>query len=124
MEMQWTVEFHPEFSREVPEFSEDVRREIYSLVELLGKLGPQLGRPKADTLKGSKYSNMKELRFFADNGAWRVAFAFDLRRRAILLVGGDKSGVSKDRFDRNLIDIADRRFDQHQQAILVRKEKK
>lgn len=123
MNMQWVVEFHPDFSNEVPEFSDDVQREIYSLVGLLRKLGPQLGRPQADTLKGSKHSDLKELRFRADNGAWRVAFVFDLHRRAILLVGGDKSGVSKDKFYRNLIDIADRRFDQHQQAISVRKEK-
>jgi len=65
---------------------------------------------------------MKELRFRADNGVWRVAFAFDLKRRAILLVGGDKSGISKDRFYRNLIEVADRRFDQHQRAVATRKE--
>jgi hypothetical protein len=123
MERPWVVEFHPEFSDEVHGFSDSVRREIYSLVGLLRKLGPQLGRPQVDTLKGSKHSNLKELRFRADNGAWRVAFAFDLHRRAILLVGGDKSGVSEDKFYRNLIDIADRRFDQHLRAISAKKEK-
>jgi hypothetical protein len=117
----WTVEFHPDFSREVLGFSESVRREIYSRVGLLRMLGPQLGRPQVDTLNGSNHPNMKELRFCADNGAWRVAFAFDLHRRAILLVGGDKSGVSQDKFYRNLIDIADRRFHQHQQAISAKK---
>jgi hypothetical protein len=120
-EKPWVVEFHPEFSCEVPGFKDSVRREIYSLVGLLRTLGPQLGRPQVDTLKGSKHSNMKELRFRADNGAWRIAFAFDLQRRAILLVGGDKSGVLQDRFYRNLIDTADRRFDQHQRAISARK---
>lgn len=123
-EKLWVVEFHPEFSRDVLEFSDSVRREIYSLAGLLRTIGPQLGRPHVDTLRGSKHSNMKELRFPADDGAWRVAFAFDLHRRAILLVGGDKSGVSKDKFYRNLIDIADRRFDQHQRAILAKKEKR
>jgi len=67
---------------------------------------------------------MKELHFRADNGAWRVAFAFDLQRRAILLVGGDKSGVSQDKFYRNLIETADHRFDQHQRAISARKGKR
>lgn len=119
----WVVSFHPDFAPEVHRFSAAVRRDIYSLVGLLGKLGPQLGRPQVDTLKGSKHSNMKELRFSADGGAWRVAFAFDVKRRAILLVGGDKSGVSKDRFYRNLIKIADRRFEQHQWAVAVEKEK-
>ena len=122
-ENKWEVAFHPDYAPEVLEVSDAVRREIYSLFGLLRKLGPQLGRPWVDTLKGSKHSNLKELRFRADNGAWRVAFAFDLHRRAILLVGGDKSGVSKDKFYRNLIDIADRRFDQHQRAISVKKEK-
>lgn len=113
----WVVEFHPEFAPEVLRLSEVVREHIYSLVGLLMKLGPQLGRPHVDTLKGSKHPNMKELRFRADDGAWRVAFAFDLKRRAILLVGGDKSGVATDKFYRSLITIADRRFDRHQAAI-------
>ena len=122
-EKLWVVEFHPEFSRDVLGFSNSVRREIYSLVGLLRTTGPQLGRPYVDTLKGSKHSNMKELRFRADDRAWRVAFAFDLHRRAILLVGSGKSGVSQVKFYRNLIDIADRRLDQHQRAILAKKEK-
>jgi hypothetical protein len=80
-----------------------VRIEILALSRLLQKVGPQLGRPRVDTLKGSKYSNMKELRFSAANGEWRVAFAFDRKRKAILLVAGDKSGQSQRRFYRDLI---------------------
>ncbi len=60
---------------------------------------------------------MKEPRFYADGGVWRVAFAFDSKRRAILLVAGDKSGISKDRFYRSLIEVAESRFDQHQRTI-------
>lgn len=56
---------------------------------------------------------MKELRFNADNGVWRVAFAFDPDRQAILLVAGDKAGVAQKRFYKNLIKIADARFDTH-----------
>jgi hypothetical protein len=66
---------------------------------------------------------MKELRFRADDGAWRIAFAFDMKRRAILLVGGDKSRISERKFYRNLIEIAERRFDQHQSAIVKGQEK-
>ena len=124
IDKRWVVEFDSEFATEVLGFSDPVRRDIYSLVGLLMKVGPQLGRPQVDTLKGSKHSNMKELRFRADNGAWRIAFAFDLNRQAILLVGGDKAGISQDKFYRNLIEIADRRFDQHQRAIAAKKEKK
>jgi hypothetical protein len=56
---------------------------------------------------------MKELRFEADNGVWRVAFAFDPKRRAVLLVAGDKSGGSEKRFYRQLRAKADERFDGH-----------
>jgi len=79
----------------------------------LEKVGPQLGRPRVDTLKGSRHANMKELRFDASDGVWRVAFAFDPRRKAILLVAGDKSGFGEKRFYRRLIEKADRRFDDH-----------
>ena len=70
----------------------------------------QLGRPHADTLEGSKYSNMKELRFDADNGVWRVAFGFERQRQAVVLVAGDKSGISQKRFYKHLIKKADKRF--------------
>lgn len=56
---------------------------------------------------------MKELRFDADGGVWRVAFAFDPKRRGVLLVTGDKSGVGDKRFYRQLLRIADVRFDEH-----------
>jgi hypothetical protein len=117
MEVKWSVEFHPDFSVELAQFPVAVTQEIFSLAGFLSHFGPNLGRPKVDTLNGSKHSNMKELRFNADGGVWRVAFAFDRKRNAILLVGGDKSGVSQHKFYRRLIEIADRRFDQHQKAM-------
>ena len=64
-------------------------------------------------MKGSRHANMKELRFAAADGVWRVAFAFDPRRQAILLVGGNKSGGSEKRFYQQLIRKADARFDEH-----------
>jgi hypothetical protein len=60
---------------------------------------------------------MKELRFDAAGGVWRIAFAFDPKRRAILLVAGDKSGGSEKRFYRELIRKADQRFDAHLSRI-------
>jgi hypothetical protein len=84
-----------------------------------------MGRPRVDTLKGSKYPNMKELRFSAADGEWRVAFAFDLRRRAVLLVAGDKSGVSQTEFYRKLIDKGDKRYGVHLSVLnRLRKSKK
>jgi hypothetical protein len=117
MGKKWKVEFHDDFLLEFLEFSESVRRQTYSLIEVLTVFGPQLGRPRVDTLKGSKHLNMKELRFRADDGAWRIAFAFDSKRQAILLVGGDKSGGSESKFYRNLIETAERRFDQHERSV-------
>ena len=64
-------------------------------------------------MKGSQHANMKELRFSAADGEWRVAFAFDAKRKAILLGAGDKSGQSERRFYRELIRKADERFDAH-----------
>jgi hypothetical protein len=80
---------------------------------LCGRYGPSLGRPEADTLNGSDYANMKELRFKAGGGVWRVAFAFDPERNAILLVAGDKSGVGQKQFYKRLIGKADARYKEH-----------
>ena len=102
-------EFEPEFHA----LHEDVRTEILALAIVLEQFCPQLGRPRVDTLKGSRHANMKELRFSAADGEWRVAFAFDRRRKAILLMAGDKSGGSQKRFYRELIRKADERFDAH-----------
>jgi hypothetical protein len=110
--MPWTVLFHAEFLDEFRAFDEAVQDEIAVMTELLGAAGPALKRPMSDTLKGSKFANMKELRFNAAGGVWRLAYAFDPARQAILLVAGDKSGVSSKRFYRSLIEKADRRFQQ------------
>ncbi|WP_420238643.1 type II toxin-antitoxin system RelE/ParE family toxin [Telmatobacter bradus] len=112
-ERSWQVLLQDEFVVEFSAFPLDVRRQIYALIKLLEHFGPSLNRPHVDTLKGSKYANMKELRFSTRNGEWRVAFAFDVKRQAILLVGGDKAGVTQSRFYRNLIGIAEERFRQH-----------
>lgn len=111
--MAWTVRFGDEFEVEFGDLSQLVQDELIAQAGVLEQFGPQLGRPRVDTLNGSKHANMKELRFEADDGVWRVAFAFDPRREAILLVAGDKSGGSEKRFYRKLIEKADGRFDAH-----------
>ncbi len=113
VDMCWIVDFHPTFVEEFSGFSEAVQDSLLAEVGLLEKYGPLLGRPHVDTLNGSKHTNMKELRFECDNGVWRVAFAFDPKRQGILLVAGDKSGVSEQRFYKQLIKKADKRFDEH-----------
>jgi len=113
----WPVEIGDEFWPEFQALPEDVQTEILALARLLQQLGPQLGRPRADTLNGSRHPNMKELRFDGADGVWRVAFAFDPERKAILLVAGDKSGTSERRFYKALIDKADTRVDAHLERL-------
>lgn len=111
--MIWNIDFHPDFYSEFIDLPQDVRVELLAKVALLEVFGPNLKRPHVDTLNNSSHANMKEIRFNAADGVWRVAFAFDPLRCAILLVAGDKSGSSEKRFYRQLIEIADRRFDDH-----------
>lgn len=111
--MAWVVEMADEFEPEFDSLREEVQLELLALARLLQQFGPQLKRPHADTLQGSRHANMKELRFVAGGGVWRVAYAFDPRRKALLLVAGDKAGGSEKRFYRELIRKADERFDAH-----------
>ena len=111
--MPWIVEFAAEFEPEFDAMSQDVQDAIFVRARLLEREGPSLGRPHVDSLKGSKHAHMKELRCNAADGVWRIAFAFDPDRQAILLVGGDKSGGSEKRFYKQLIARADERFDRH-----------
>jgi hypothetical protein len=74
---------HPDFADEVEAYPPQVQVAIVAAVRLLQQLGPHLKRPHCDTLKGSRYTNMKELRFDAADGVWRVAFAFDPNRRPV-----------------------------------------
>ena len=111
--MPWTVANHDAFDPEFDALPETVQDELLAITALLEIYGPALGRPHADTLAGSRHANMKELRFKAADGVWRVAFAFDPKRQAILLVAGDKAGVEQKRFYRSLIRKADDRFTDH-----------
>ena len=115
--MAWAVLIDEDFAAELAALDIRVITELRAMTMLLGEFGPHLGRPRADTLKGSRHANMKELRFVAADGIWRVAFAFDPDRSALLLVAGDKSGMSEKRFYKRLIDIADRRFDAQLKAL-------
>lgn len=123
MEVQREAILHDDFTPEFKQLSSIVQNELVALTLILREKGPQLGRPQVDTLKGSRDANMKELRFDADGGVWRVAFAFDPERRAILLVAGDKGGSAQRRFYHDLIRVADKRFDQHVKTIRTKKGK-
>ena len=100
----WTVRLHDAFEPEFEALAEAVQDELLAQAQVIETFGPAAGRPRVDTLKGSKHANMKELRF---DGVWRAAFAFDPKREAITLVAADKSGGSEKKFYKRLIKTAD-----------------
>lgn len=111
----WEVEYTDEFGAWWGVLDEREQESIAASVELLRELGPNLGRPHVDAVKGSTHSNMKELRTQHEGRPIRTLFAFDPRRCAILLIGGDKTG--DDRFYDRMVPLADRLFDEHLEIL-------
>lgn len=109
--MEWEVEFTAQFEGWWLDLSEAEQEDVDAKVRLLQQFGPTLPRPHADTLQGSRHANMKELRVSHAGRPYRVLYAFDPRRTAILLLGGDKTG-DPDWYDR-MIPMADRLYDEH-----------
>ena len=120
MDVTWDVDLCQDFVPEFEALAEVVQDELLAHIAVLEAFGPHLGRPRVDTLKGSRHPNMKELRFDAADGVWRFAFVFDPKRKGIVLCGGDKSRGSEKRFYRQLITRADKRFGAHLAAIAHR----
>lgn len=92
------------------------RTSVLASILVLQSLGPMLGRPHADTVNGSAYSNMKELRVQSKGQPLRVFFAFDPERKGILLSAGNKTGNEK-RFYEEMIPIADREYSLHLETL-------
>jgi len=107
----WDVEFTDEFGEWWCTLTEDEQESLTVCVKLLQVLGPALGRPYADTIQQSRHKNMKELRTQAHGRPLRTFYAFDPRRKAILLIGGGK-GADKRFYDR-MIPLADKLMDEH-----------
>ena len=84
----------------LPEFDKE---EINYKTHLLEKFGPNLGRPHADTLKGSKIKNLKELRVKTDEHLYRISYYFNKKRNGLLLTAGDKKGKDEDLFYKKLL---------------------
>jgi hypothetical protein len=120
----WRVATTDDFDEWFTALGQDAQAEIIAKVELLKLLGPKLGRPHADTLNGSRHANMKELRADTADQVMRIAFAFDPERVGILLVAGDKGGVSQKRFYKQLIEKADKLFDSHLAKLKAKRKQK
>lgn len=113
----WSVEYSDSFQDWWLDLTESQQNAVTAKVELLQEEGPSLGRPSVDTISGSRHPNMKELRT-GQGGALRIFFAFDPRRSAILLIGGNKSPVDPTTPNWNawyelFVPIADDLYDDH-----------
>ena len=116
----WTEEFGSWIVSDIVD--EAAREDIRAVLLVLGEMGPALGRPLADTLKGSRHANMKELRVQSNGRPFRVLYAFDPERNAILLIGGNKQGDK--RFYQRMIPLADRLFENYLQELRHEKKRK
>lgn len=105
----WRIETTDAFERWLSALNDMDRACVLAALIVLREKGPMLPRPYADTVKGSRYSNMKELRIQSRGMPIRAFFAFDTHRRGILLCAGNKSGNEK-RFYEEMIPFADREF--------------
>lgn len=114
---EWSVEFHAACEVWAATLGQEDLEALFAAIGVLRDLGPALGRPLVDTVEGSRHANMKELRPGSTGRTEiRVLFAFDKKRAAILLLGGDKSR-DWNRWYKTNIPIADERFDEHQARI-------
>jgi len=107
----WAVEYTDEFGKWWKELSEDQQDDATAVVELLEEDGPRLRFPRSSGIEGSRHEHMRELRVQSSGKPIRIFYAFDPRRVAILLIGGDKIGSN--RFYEEYIPIADRLYDEH-----------
>lgn len=109
--MEWEVEFTDEFEEWWESLTEDEQIDVDAKVRLLERAGPALRRPHCGPISTSRHPNMKELVVQHAGRPYRVLYAFDPRRCAILLIGGDKTG--DDRWYESFVPIADRLYDEH-----------
>ncbi|MEV6923199.1 type II toxin-antitoxin system RelE/ParE family toxin [Dactylosporangium sp. NPDC051485] len=118
-EGEWVVEFHPDCEKWADGLDQADAEALLAAVRVLRDHGPALGRPLVDVIESSRHANMKELRpGSTGRSEVRVLFAFDLQRRAILLLGGDKSGNWSGWYEIN-VPLADQRFSEHQASLPV-----
>ena len=113
--MVWEVEYTDEFEKWWLSLDEDEQESIKASVGLLEEKGPQLGYPHSSGVQSSKHSRMRELRVQHKGEPYRILYAFDSRRTAILLIGGNKTG-NDDWYDK-YVHVADKLYDDHLMEI-------
>lgn len=113
MQQEWNVILQDPVLEWFQTLAQEDLLKIYAGLTLLSTEGPQLGRPYADTLQGSKYANLKELRVQSKLSVFRLFFIFDPIRQAIVLCGGDKKGKKEKVFYKTMIAIAEQTYDDY-----------
>ena len=118
---EWTIMYRSSYSAWRGKCGEELQHEVLANLEGLKTMGPNLGRPRVDHIKGSTHQNMKELRVQFKGDPVRILFAFDPDRRAVLLLGGAKTG--DERWYRRNVPLADQEFSLHLQEMQKNKKK-
>lgn len=113
--VEWEIEYTDEFGRWWDGLSEDEQVDVDAKVGMLRQFGPALRRPHSGTIESSRHPNMKELIIQHAGRPYRVLYALDPRRCAILLLGGDKTG--NDRWYETFVPVADRLYDEHLSSL-------
>ena len=113
--MAWDVEYTDAFEAWWKSLDEDEQASVAASVELIEKVGPNLRFPHSSGVEGSRHGHMRELRTQHKGRPYRTLYAFDPRRTAILLIGGDKTG--NDGWYREFVPKADHLYDEHLEAL-------
>ena len=113
--MKWDVEYTDEFGEWWDNLTEGEQESVRAYVNLLEDYGPNLDFPYSGGVEGSRHNHMRELRIQHAGRPYRALYAFDPRRVAILLTGGDKTG--NDRWYEEYVPIADRIYDEHLETL-------
>lgn len=109
----WEVETTDAFDKWFDVQTEALKEDMLAAMMILSEYGPQLGRPFADTVNASAFSNMKELRVQHQGSPIRAFFAFDPSRHSIVLCAGDKTGLNEKKFYKEMIRLADAEYRNH-----------
>ncbi|RLA61032.1 MAG: diaminopimelate decarboxylase [Epsilonproteobacteria bacterium] len=109
----WKIKQTEEFQDWFEAANKKLQNSIVENGEVLRQFGPSLGRPKADTLKGSRIINLKELRFACGNMVIRIFYVFDPDRNGVLLIGGNKAGSGDKKFYDHMIDKSEKIYEKY-----------